>query len=81
MIIEFTDHDTTAPRKLQAFRDAQVAALKDPARTPGTGPVISDAQIRESLEGAQLKLQRERGTDLTIFSPRAAMIRSHMLVK
>ena len=32
---------------------------------------ITDDEIRESLEGAQLKLQRERGTDLTIFSPRA----------
>ena len=32
---------------------------------------ISDDQIRDSLEGAQLKLQRERGTDVAIFSPRA----------
>jgi len=33
---------------------------------------ISDDEIREGLEGAQLKLQRERDTDLVIFSPRAS---------
>ena len=39
---------------------------------------ISDDQIRESLEGAQLKIQRERGTDLTIFSPRACGMGHHI---
>src|ERR1700748_3503063 len=39
---------------------------------------ISDDQIRESLEGAQLKLQRERGSDLTIFSPRASAMAHHI---
>jgi 4-oxalmesaconate hydratase len=78
MIIDCHGHYTTAPGELQAFRDAQIAALKDPARAAGTGPVISDDQIRESLEGAQLKLQRERGTDLTIFSPRASAMAHHV---
>ena len=32
---------------------------------------ISDDQLRDTLENAQLKLQRSRGTDVTIFSPRA----------
>jgi hypothetical protein len=36
------------------------------------GITISDDQIRDSLENAQLKLQRSRGTDVTIFSPRAS---------
>ena len=39
---------------------------------------ISDDQIRESLEGAQLRMQRERGTDLTIFSPRAGGMGHHI---
>jgi len=39
---------------------------------------ISDDQLRESVEGAQLKLQRERGTDLTIFSPRASWMGHHV---
>ena len=39
---------------------------------------VSDDEIRESLEKAQLKLQRERGTDLTIFSPRASAMAHHI---
>ena len=39
---------------------------------------ISDQQIRDSLEGAQLKMQAERGTDLTIFSPRASWMGHHI---
>ena len=79
MIIDCHGHYTTAPRALQAFRDAQIAALDDPAVTPQLDSIhISDDQIRESLEGAQLKLQRERGTDLTIFSPRASAMAHHI---
>src|SRR5205823_6851223 len=39
---------------------------------------IGDDEIRESLENAQLKLQRERGTDVTIFSPRASAMAHHI---
>jgi 4-oxalmesaconate hydratase len=39
---------------------------------------MSDDEIRESLEGAQLKFQRERGADLTIFSPRASAMAHHV---
>ena len=77
MIIDCHGHYTTAPKSLEAFRQAQIAALADPAKRPAP-PIISDDQIRESLEGAQLKLQRERGTDLTIFSPRAAGMGHHI---
>jgi len=79
MIIDCHGHYTTAPKPLQDFREAQIAALKDPAQTPSRESMkISDDQIRESLEGAQLKLQRERGTDLTIFSPRASAMAHHI---
>jgi len=72
-------HYTTAPKALQDYRDAQIAALKDPAQPPYDGKInITDDQIRESLEGAQLKLQRERGTDVTIFSPRASAMAHHI---
>jgi 4-oxalmesaconate hydratase len=74
MIIDCHGHYTTAPKALEAYRQQQIA---DPASRPPT-PSISDDQIRESLEGAQLKLQRERGTDLTIFSPRAAGMGHHI---
>ena len=73
MIIDCHGHYTTAPKALQAYRDAQIAGLKDPSRPQSKGTVaISDDEIRESLENAQLKLQRDRGTDITIFSPRAS---------
>ena len=39
---------------------------------------MSDDEIRESIEQNQLKLQRERGTDLTIFSPRASGMGHHV---
>ncbi|WP_308873853.1 amidohydrolase family protein [Thiothrix subterranea] len=39
---------------------------------------ISDDQIRDSLEGAQLKLQNARGSDVTIFSPRASWMEHHV---
>jgi 4-oxalmesaconate hydratase len=77
MIIDCHGHYTTAPKALEAFRQGQIAALTDPSQRPKP-PAISDDQIRESLEGAQLKLQRERGTDLTIFSPRAAGMAHHI---
>src|SRR5665213_661633 len=79
MIIDCHGHYTTAPKALQEYRDAQIAALKDPAQPPFDGEInITDDQIRESLEGAQLKLQRERGTDVTIFSPRASAMAHHI---
>ena len=79
MIIDCHGHYTTAPSALQTFRDEQIAALDDPSAGPSPDGIrISDDQIRESLEGAQLKLQRERGTDLTIFSPRASAMAHHI---
>ncbi len=79
MIIDCHGHYTTAPKALEQWRQRQIAALQDKSATPSKGSLaISDDEIRESLEGAQLKLQRERGTDLTIFSPRAAGMSHHI---
>jgi 4-oxalmesaconate hydratase len=79
MIIDCHGHYTTAPGALQAYRDTQLAAFKGGAGgAPPPDPRISDDEIRDSLEQAQLKLQRERGTDLTIFSPRASAMGHHL---
>ena len=79
MIIDCHGHYTTAPGPLQDFREQQISALEDPKLLAGlTRPKISDDQIRDSLEGAQLKLQRERGSDLTVFSPRASAMAHHI---
>ena len=80
MIIDCHGHYTTAPAPLGEFREAQKAALAtDPDHVGEKGVVaIGDDEIRESLEGAQLRLQRERGTDLTLFSPRASWMGHHI---
>jgi 4-oxalmesaconate hydratase len=77
MIIDCHGHYTTAPAGLQAFREAQLAALAA-VSAPPAAPEISDDEIRASLEGAQLAFTRARGTDLTIFSPRASAMAHHL---
>jgi 4-oxalmesaconate hydratase len=74
MIIDCHGHYTTAPRELESYRQQQLA---NPADASPAAPAISDDQIRESLEKAQLRFQRERGTDVTIFSPRASAMGHH----
>ena len=78
MIIDCHGHYTTAPKGLQDFRQAQIAALSDSSKPRAAGVAIADDEIRESLEGAQLKLQRQRGSDVTIFSPRASAMAHHV---
>jgi 4-oxalmesaconate hydratase len=80
MIIDCHGHYTTAPDELGDYREHQKSELKDdPLAQHARGVInITDDQIRESLEGAQLKLQNERGTDLTIFSPRASWMGHHV---
>jgi 4-oxalmesaconate hydratase len=80
MIIDCHGHYTTAPDALGDYRDRQVAELADDPLAAGALGVIdiSDDAIRHSVEGAQLKLQRERGTDLTLFSPRASWMGHHV---
>ena len=80
MIIDCHGHYTTAPDELGQYRDAQKSALEKDPLTPGSKGLvdISDQQIQDSLEGNQLRLQAERGTDLTIFSPRASWMGHHI---
>jgi 4-oxalmesaconate hydratase len=77
MIIDCHGHYTTAPAAHQKFRDAQLAAFKDPTAAPAKAAQISDDEIRETIETNQLKLQKQRGSDLTIFSPRASAMGHH----
>ena len=78
MIIDCHGHYTTEPKDLLRWRKEQIDNLKSPAKQPPRSLNVSDDEIRESLEGAQLKLQRARGTDLTIFSPRAMGMSHHL---
>jgi 4-oxalmesaconate hydratase len=79
MIIDIHGHYTTAPKALEAWRNAQIAGIKDPALKPRAADLkISDDEIRETIEANQLAKMRERGSDLTIFSPRASFMAHHI---
>ncbi len=78
MIIDCHGHYTTAPAAHKAFREAQLARLADPSLPEPTPAEIGDGEIRESIEDNQLKLLRERGGDLMIFSPQASSMEHHV---
>ncbi len=77
MIIDCHGHYTTAPNAHDDWRDAQVAAFKAGVAAPPY-PTISDDEIRETIESNQLRLLKERGADMTIFSPRASTMAHHI---
>lgn len=79
LVIDCHGHFTTAPPALAAWRERQVEALDTPSRGPTAADLsIGDDDLRESLENAQIRTQRERGIDLTIFSPRASFMAHHV---
>ena len=77
MIIDCHGHYTTAPPAHNDWREAQKSAFAAGEAAPAY-PVISDDEIRETLEQNQLRLLRERGADMTIFSPRASAMAPHI---
>ena len=77
MIIDCHGHYTTAPGQHDRWREQQKAAF-EAGTAPPAYPAISDDELRESLETNQLRLVRERGTDVTIFSPRASAMAHHV---
>lgn len=77
MIIDCHGHYTSEPTSLLEFRKTQIEALRNPS-LPSPRLHIDFGEVRQKLEGAQLKLQRERGTALTIFSPRASAMGHHI---
>ncbi len=77
MIIDCHGHYTTAPDAHNLWRKAQVAAF-DAGHAAPVYPVISDDEIAQSIEENQLRILRERGADMTIFSPRASAMEHHV---
>jgi 4-oxalmesaconate hydratase len=73
MIIDVHGHYTTVPEAHKRFREQQRAGDPQPPAAR-----IGDDEIRESIEQNQLRLMRERGSDLTIFSPQASMMEQHV---
>lgn len=77
LIIDCHGHYTTVPGPHNDWRDAQKAAFKA-GEAPPPYPAIPDDMIIESLEANQIRLIRERGADMTIFSPRASAMAHHV---
>ena len=77
LIIDCHGHYTVLPKGHDAWREEQKAAFKAGVPAP-LYPEISDDEIRETIESNQLKLIRERGADMTIFSPRASAMAPHV---
>ncbi|MCD0503304.1 amidohydrolase family protein [Bordetella petrii] len=79
MIIDCHGHFTTAPKALEQWRARQITAVADGTPAPRAAELrISDDEIREAIENNQLHMMRERGHDLTIFSPRAIFMAHHV---
>ena len=79
LIIDCHGHYTTAPKALENWRNAQVANLNTPELGPRVSDLkISDDELRESIETNQLRLMKERGSDITLFSPRASFMAHHI---
>src|SRR5881392_2950930 len=78
MVIDCHGHYTTVPAAHGHFREAQLARLADPSLPPPARAEISDDEVRESIEHNQLRLLRERGGDLIIFSPQASAMEHHV---
>ena len=77
MIIDCHGHYTTVPAAHSDWREAQKAAFKA-GEAPPLYPAVSDDEIRETLETNQIRLLKERGADMTIFSPRASAMAPHV---
>jgi len=79
VIIDIHGHYTTAPKALETWRNAQIAGIADPTVMPRAADLrISDDEIRETIATNQLAKMKERGSDLTIFSPRASFMAHHI---
>jgi 4-oxalmesaconate hydratase len=78
MIIDCHGHYTTAPEPHNAWRELQKQMFKSGGDTDPAYPDISDEEIVETIEKNQLRLIKERGADLTVFSPRASTMAHHV---
>ncbi len=80
MIIDCHGHYTTAPKALETWRRTpdRRARGPEPRAEPGLARDQRRRDPRRPSKGRSSSLQRERGTDLTIFSPRAAGMGHHI---
>lgn len=77
MIIDCHGHFTTTPPQVAEFRQRQLAEYARSGRADVPAPTVSDEEIRAAISENQLLRMKERGVDLTIFSPRAVGMDHH----
>ena len=77
LVIDCHGHFTSEPDEFHAFRRAQLAHAAGRGSRPSPFPGIGDDELRDIITDKQLRLQRERGTDITILSPRASGMGHH----
>lgn len=78
LIIDCHGHFTTEPPDFHAFRKAQIAFAEGRSNENPVFAGIENDELREIIAKNQLRLQRERGSDFTILSPRASGMGHHV---
>jgi hypothetical protein len=81
LAIDCHGHFTTEPPEFRAFRDAEVAYAEGRSAQRPAYAGIDDDILREIISQNQLRVQQQRGTDLTILSPRTSGMGHHVPVQ
>ncbi|WP_416979910.1 amidohydrolase family protein [Streptomyces sp. T028] len=78
MAIDCHGHFTTEPPEFRAFRAAQVDFAEGRSQDRPGYAGVDDAALTAIITDNQLRMQRERGSDLTLLSPRASGMGHHV---
>lgn len=79
LTIDCHGHFTTEPPAFHAYRAAQIAHAEGRGPAPDPYDGIADDELITIITDNQLRLQRERGSDVTLLSPRASGMGHHVL--
>jgi 4-oxalmesaconate hydratase len=78
MYIDCHGHFTTVPSVVIDWRERQVAVFEQSGGHLSPDELtVSDEELVAAIEGGQLAIQQERGTDVTLFSPIAGRMAHH----
>ncbi len=78
LAIDCHGHFTTEPPEFRAFRAAQVDFAEGRSQDRPGYAGVDDAALTAIITDNQLRMQRERGSDLTLLSPRASGMGHHV---
>jgi 4-oxalmesaconate hydratase len=78
LVIDCHGHFTTEPAAFHEFRRDQIAHAEKRGDAPEAYPGVAADELVEIVGSNQRRLQQERGTDLTLLSPRASGMGHHV---